>query len=561
MLGGNSVKYNKKNNRQGYAAFALTILMISVFLGCQSTGNVILKVKNMVEVQGQYDQAIQVLKKELEDNPDSAATWYWLGVSYSRKFQFKEAASALEQAFARNLYQTYHPSAYDYLGMAYLSTGQYKKAADACTQALILNPKNANALVNRARARNSLGEYSAAIADSTQALFIYHDDVFAKSTRAFAYYKTRQYGFALKDYDAIISKESPPWSSSLTGRGWTYYMMGEFEKAIADFDAALKYLSPNDRISKRDAYRGKAFAALALGQDKAATPLIDKAKEVPGYDPRKDLALIYHVLGDKEKAREYGGRKAYIGVEVKDYADSTIKGVQIVKAVLGGPAEKAGLLAGDIIVSIDGHPVSTVKDVAGKILQKSSGQTAMVTIVKKGMLQTRVRHEVKVVSVELFFDKDPLIAHVIEHRKTLTAAIQTSESPVKEAPVTSESDKDKGQADVQETSVMPVIEIDSLRVIPEQVPPGSRFKIKIDLYAENPAEPKSKMEVTLNYSISKGGKVLKRFKPQKFRVPNGEPTTITKKTRATKKKGEYTVAVELAFEDKEAKRSADFSIE
>lgn len=84
----------------------------------------------------------------------------------------------------------------------------------------------------------------------------------------------------------------------------------------------------------------------------------------------------------------------------------------------------------------------------------------------------------------------------------------------------------------------PVIDIHALSVVPEKVPAGSLFEVRIDLFTENPQESASKIAVTLSYAISQDGKVLKQFEPETFRVFKGKPDTINKKTRATKTPGD-----------------------
>lgn len=59
-------------------------------------------------------------------------------------------------------------------------------------------------------------------------------------------------------------------------------------------------------------------------------------------------------------------------------------GVYILEAVSGGPAYEAGLQNGDIIISFGDHPVSTLKELSSQILSAGTGNTAKVTVMRRG---------------------------------------------------------------------------------------------------------------------------------------------------------------------------------
>ena len=63
-------------------------------------------------------------------------------------------------------------------------------------------------------------------------------------------------------------------------------------------------------------------------------------------------------------------------------------GVYVMEVVKGGPAEKAGLQAGDRIVSVDGTEIAS-KDDLGTLMQKhAAGDTLSITIAREGQMQT-----------------------------------------------------------------------------------------------------------------------------------------------------------------------------
>ncbi len=60
---------------------------------------------------------------------------------------------------------------------------------------------------------------------------------------------------------------------------------------------------------------------------------------------------------------------------------STTQGAEIVKVVSGGPAEQAGLVAGDVITSLDGHSVTSPKGLTNVMLGEQPGKSVQVTYV------------------------------------------------------------------------------------------------------------------------------------------------------------------------------------
>jgi putative serine protease PepD len=63
-------------------------------------------------------------------------------------------------------------------------------------------------------------------------------------------------------------------------------------------------------------------------------------------------------------------------------------GVYVVAVVPGGPADRAGLRAGDIITELDGKPVTSAEDLQAVTLTKKPGDTVKVTYVRNGSQQT-----------------------------------------------------------------------------------------------------------------------------------------------------------------------------
>ena len=124
----------------------------------------------------------------------------------------------------------------------------------------------------------------------------------------------------------------------------------------------------NAKSSSSDA-EGLGFAIPINDAIKVAQDLLEN-----GYvTGRPYLGITYLAVTDAQTAAQLG---------VNAY------GVYVVEVVKGGPAEKAGLQAGDRIVSVDGTEIAS-KDDLGTLMQKhAAGDTLSITIAREGQMQT-----------------------------------------------------------------------------------------------------------------------------------------------------------------------------
>ena len=124
----------------------------------------------------------------------------------------------------------------------------------------------------------------------------------------------------------------------------------------------------NAKSSSSDA-EGLGFAIPINDAIKVAQELLEN-----GYvTGRPYLGITYLAVTDAQTASQLG---------VNAY------GVYVVEVVKGGPAEMAGLQAGDRIVSVDGTEIAS-KDDLGTLMQKhAAGDTLSITIARDGQMQT-----------------------------------------------------------------------------------------------------------------------------------------------------------------------------
>ena len=83
----------------------------------------------------------------------------------------------------------------------------------------------------------------------------------------------------------------------------------------------------------------------------------------------------------KNKSR--GRLKAYLGT-IPDYAESDAKGVLLSGVTKGGPADKAGLKGGDLIIKLAGKKIENVYDYTDAIAELKAGDKTSIEIKRKG---------------------------------------------------------------------------------------------------------------------------------------------------------------------------------
>jgi S1-C subfamily serine protease len=92
---------------------------------------------------------------------------------------------------------------------------------------------------------------------------------------------------------------------------------------------------------------------------------------------------------------QYGRvRRAYLGiVSVPAPLPAALQerferpnGLRVVEVVAGGPADRAGLRAGDLLISAGGRPVQKAQDLQGLMFSEAIGQPLAITVMRNGAL-------------------------------------------------------------------------------------------------------------------------------------------------------------------------------
>lgn len=83
------------------------------------------------------------------------------------------------------------------------------------------------------------------------------------------------------------------------------------------------------------------------------------------------------------KQQQNRALRVYLGT-IPDYASGEVKGLRLSGVSAGGPAEKAGLKAGDIIVELNGKSIENIYDYTYAIDTLKVGQLAQLVVVRAG---------------------------------------------------------------------------------------------------------------------------------------------------------------------------------
>jgi putative serine protease PepD len=136
----------------------------------------------------------------------------------------------------------------------------------------------------------------------------------------------------------------------------------------------------------------------AINPGNSGGPLVNSAGQVIGIntavaaDGAQNIGFAIPIdkakaLADRLKAGQGPAPTAFLGVSTADTPDGS-GGAQVVDVVGGGPAQKAGIAVGDLIVSFDGKPVATADALSGLVQTRQPGDTVQVVVDRNGSSRT-----------------------------------------------------------------------------------------------------------------------------------------------------------------------------
>jgi putative serine protease PepD len=136
----------------------------------------------------------------------------------------------------------------------------------------------------------------------------------------------------------------------------------------------------------------------AINPGNSGGPLVNSAGQVIGIntavaaDGAQNIGFAIPIdkaksLADRLKTGQGPAPTAFLGVSTTETSDGSA-GAMVVSLVSGGPAQKAGISMGDLIVSFDGKPVSGADALSGLVQARQPGDTVQVVVERNGSSRT-----------------------------------------------------------------------------------------------------------------------------------------------------------------------------
>jgi S1-C subfamily serine protease len=192
---------------------------------------------------------------------------------------------------------------------------------------------------------------------------------------------------------------------------------GRITSATGKVTGLGKSITATDGSGSSERLTGMIETNAALQPGDSGGPLLNSQGQVVGMDSAastgfgfqtvsaadgyaipiaKALTLAHTISSGKASATVHIGATAFLGIEVQSvdtpgygFGGGSASGALVAGVVSGGPADTAGLAAGDVITAINGRAVSSPSAVSALVLAQKPGATITVTYVdQSGASQT-----------------------------------------------------------------------------------------------------------------------------------------------------------------------------
>ena len=120
------------------------------------------------------------------------------------------------------------------------------------------------------------------------------------------------------------------------------------------------------------------------------TAIASQTGSYAGYAFAVPTSIVQKVVA---ALRQYGSvQRALLGIRMLDitsevqqyYHLNTLEGVYIAEVVSGSAAEKGGVLAGDVVVAVNGNTINSSSELQEKIARKNPGDEVSLTVLRDG---------------------------------------------------------------------------------------------------------------------------------------------------------------------------------
>ena len=136
----------------------------------------------------------------------------------------------------------------------------------------------------------------------------------------------------------------------------------------------------------------------AINPGNSGGPLVNSAGQVIGIntavaaDGAQNIGFAIPIdkaksLADRLKTGQGPAPTAFLGVSTTETEDGSA-GALVVVVVSGGPAQRAGVSVGDLIVTFDGKPVAGADTLSGLVQARQPGDTVQVVVERNGSSRT-----------------------------------------------------------------------------------------------------------------------------------------------------------------------------
>jgi tetratricopeptide (TPR) repeat protein len=197
--------------------------------------------------KGEYDRAILVYNKAIENDPGEATAYFNRGIAYNRKGEYDRAILDYTKAIEIDLRFT---EAYYNRGTVFSTKGEHDRAILDFTYAIEINPKYTDAYIKRGNTYFKKDEYDRAILDYEKVIEIDPGDAMAYHNRGIIYSNKDEYDRPILDYDKAI-EINPDSAVTYLNRAEVYAKLGKSEEAKKDLLKALE-LDPELKESVKE---------------------------------------------------------------------------------------------------------------------------------------------------------------------------------------------------------------------------------------------------------------------------------------------------------------------
>lgn len=111
--------------------------------------------------------------------------------------------------------------------------------------------------------------------------------------------------------------------------------------------------------------------------------LLEYSIKLIDYIGNSPASLTFQEAGPKEQQGKGYRFKVTLGI-MPDFTATDVQGVGVGGCRKDGPAEKAGLMKGDVIVAMDGMPVNNIYDYMSRLEKLKAGQRVSVDVMRNG---------------------------------------------------------------------------------------------------------------------------------------------------------------------------------